>query len=362
MRIHFPEPQRPRSIPRALVNAFDLEIDALLGASRARSQFQVDGAGLAVAVIDTGLRTTHRCFIGRVVGVRNFTSTDGGDPDKVTDTNGHGTNVAGIIAAGTHDERRGIAPAAGIVALKAIPAPSMAPVLAALRYAAEQSGALGISVVNLSLGVPGINEVNDADARINYPELHEVLAELNRRRIAVVVAAGNSYGEFQREGMSVPAIFREVISVGAVYDASVGRRDYAGGVSAYSTRPDQITPFSQRLSKDLSAECYTDILSAGAAATSAGASDDDDTSIQDGTSQAAPTISGIVLLMQQHFKRLTGQLPPVELLQETLRSTSTWLLDTDDKSDSVVHTNRRFPRANAFESLVALDRALKLQQ
>jgi len=78
------------------------------------------------------------------------------------------------------------------------------------------------------------------------------------------------------------------------------------------------------------------------AATSAGAGDYDATSMQDDTSQAAPTVAGVVLL------------------QEVPRSTSKWLVDGDDEDDNVAHTGKKFLRANTFESLVALDRAIKL--
>jgi subtilisin family serine protease len=258
MDFYIPEPTPPAPVEPTLLNTFDLEISALLNVPRAQSKFQVDGSGLTAAVLDTGLRVTHRCFDGRVAAVRNFTSADSGKPDVVTDTNGHGTNVAGIIAAGTHHERRGIAPGARIAALKVLPAPTLAPVLAALHWVAEHAADLGISVVNLSLGVPGRNETDDLEARQRHPELHQALAHLNAKRIAVIAAAGNSYGSFQSEGMSLPAIFREVVSVGAVYDASMGPRSYKGGVIAMATHADQITPFSQRLSKEASPDCYTD--------------------------------------------------------------------------------------------------------
>jgi subtilisin family serine protease len=215
-------------------------------------------------------------------------------------------------------------------------------------------------VANLSLGAPDINLQDDAQARTDAPELAALLQELNARRIAVIVAAGNDYHAFQSEGMSVPAIFREVISVGAVYDASVGRRNYGNGAIAFTTRADQMTPFTQRLSKEASPDCYTDVMSAGASATSAGAADDDATSIQDGTSQAAPTVAGVVLLMQQHYRRQKGELPPIELLQDVLRSTSIWIRDGDDEDDNVENSNQKFPRVDAFQSLVALDRAIKL--
>lgn len=358
--LSIPDPVPPRRIERDRVITFDLEIDALLGAPRARSRFNVDGSGLAVAVLDTGLRVTHACFAGRVLAARNFTTDDGADPANVTDRNGHGTNVAGIIAAGTQDERRGIAPGAGIVPLKVLPAPTFSPILQALQWVLENEKRLSITAVNLSLGAPGINLQSDEQARAEQPELAAVLTELNARRIAVVVAAGNDYHAFQREGMSVPAIFREVISVGAVYDASVGRREYQSGAVAFTTHADQMTPFTQRLSKEQSPDCYTDVMSAGAAATSAGADDDNATSIQDGTSQAAPTVAGVVLLMQQHHLRQTGELPPIELLQDVLRSTSVWIQDGDDEDDNVENSGRKYPRVDAFESLVALDRRIKL--
>ena len=358
MRLWIPEPTPPRAVARSLFTTFDLEIDALLGAPRARNSFNVDGSGLAVAVLDTGLRVTHKCFAGRVVEARNFTTQ--GAADDVTNTNGHGTNVTGLIAAGTLDERRGIAPGASIVALKVLPAASFAPILEALSWVRENAARLEITVANLSLGAPLVNLTDDTVVRTEQPELAAVLQELHARRIAVVVAAGNDYKAFETEGMSVPAIFREVIAVGAVYDASVGARHYGSGATAFSTHADQITPFTQRLSKETSPECYTDVMSPGGAATSAGARSDDDTSIQDGTSQAAPTVAGVVLLMQQHYKRLTGELPPVPLLQDVLRSTSKWLVDGEDQDDNVKNSGKKYPRISAFESLVALDRAVKL--
>lgn len=358
MNFHIPEPTPPRKLPASLFSTFDLEIDSLLGARRARDNFRVDGDGLAAAVLDTGLRRSHVCFAGRVPEWRNFTGE--GDPADVTDRNGHGTNVAGLIAAGTADERRGIAPRARIIPLKVLPAPSLTPILEALRWVLLNARRLDISVANLSLGVPGINAVDDHQAREQFPELHDVLARLNQEHVAVVVAAGNDYGRFQEEGMSLPAIYREVIAVGAVYDASVGPRKYLDA-EAYSTRPDQVTPFTQRLAVETSPDCYTDVFSAGASATSAGADSDDGTSVQEGTSQAAPTVAGVVLLLQQHYRRLTGELPPVALLQDVLRSTSTWVADGNDLPDNVRNSGRKYPRVNAFESLAALDAYVKLR-
>lgn len=357
-RYVIPLPPSPRILPANFLMPFDTEVDALLGVPRARSNFQVDGTGLTAAILDTGLRVTHECFRNRVLAVRNFTA-QGNGPNDVTDTNGHGTNVAGIVAAGTQDARRGIAPAANVVPLKVLPA-GLDVIAEALRWVGEHAEEHHITVANLSLGVPGVNDADDTSARASEPDLHRVIVDLTNRGIAVVVAAGNDYKRFETEGMSLPAIFREVVSVGAVYDASVGRRDYLSGATAFSTHADMITPFSQRLSKESSPDCFMDVLSAGGSATSAGADSDTGTSVQDGTSQAAPTVAGIILLMQQFHMRMTGRLPSVALLQEVLRSTSTFITDGDDEDDNVENTGRKFPRVNAFESLVALDRAIKL--
>jgi subtilisin family serine protease len=359
MQIYIPAPDKPRETQRSFFSNFDIQIDALLGAPHARDAFKVDGAGLTVAVLDTGLRTSHVCFKEKVLEGHNFTEV--GSEDDVTDTNGHGTNVSGLIVARSNDERRGIAPGANVVPLKVIPAPSVTPITRALQWAERNSKRLNITVINMSLGVPGLNLTDDLQAREEHPELHAVICDLYSKNIPICVAAGNDYHRFQTEGMSVPAIFREVISVGAVYDSSVGDRLYISGAAAHMTHADQITPFSQRLSVDTSPECYTDIFSAGGGATSAGAQDDDGTSTQDGTSQAAPTIAGIILLLQQHYLRLKGELPPISLLQDVLRATSTWLLDDESRqNDNVTNTGKIFPRANAFESLVALDRHIKM--
>lgn len=360
MKLFIPEPTPPKILKPSLLTNFDVQIDILLWANLARDTFKVSGKGLAVAVLDTGLRVSHECFTGRVIASRNFTDDDNGEPNIVTDYNGHGTNVAGLIAAGTNDERMGLAPAANIVPLKVLPAGSLEPMTSALIWVSENHAEYNITAVNMSLGVPGINLKEDLQARENYPNIHNVIRELNEKNIAVVIAAGNDYFKFQEEGMSIPAIFREAISVGAVYDSSVGKREYKSGAIASDTRADQITPFTQRLSKETSPDCYTDVFSAGASATSAGASSDTATSIQDGTSQAAPTVAGVILLLQEHHLRLTGKLPEVSLLQDVLRSTSKWLVDEDSVSVNVKNTGKNYPRINAYESLTALDRYIKL--
>ncbi len=354
---YIPEPSPPKEI--LPFSTFDTEFDRLIDAPRARSSFQVDGGGLTAAVLDTGLRSTHECFSGRVLPGRNFTEQDAGDTNRTDDYNGHGTNVSGIIAAGTADGRRGIAPGARIVPLKVLPG-GFDGIVAALTWVRDADPALRITVANLSLGVPGLNYDSDVLIGQQVPQLVALLSQLRAMRIAVVVAAGNDYYAHQREGMSLPAILRQCLAVGAVYDASVGSRSYQSGASAYTTGADYITPFTQRLSIEKSADCYTDIFAPGASATSAGHTSDTATSVQDGTSQAAPTVAGVVLLMQQLHLRMTNELPTIDLISDCLRASAQWVIDGDDENDNVENTGRRFPRVDAFRALVTLDKRLQL--
>ena len=92
-----------------------LEVDTLVRASAARAEFRCDGSGARVAVLDTGLNTTHVDFAGRVVTQRNYTNDNATDANDATDGHGHGTNVTGIICA--NDIHTSIAPGAEIVAI-----------------------------------------------------------------------------------------------------------------------------------------------------------------------------------------------------------------------------------------------------
>lgn len=111
--------ERPEQLPEGQLGIQLVETTSLMRAALARSTHSVNGSGLTAAVLDTGLRTTHTDFTGRVVAQRNFTTDDDGNPAIVTDGNGHGTNVAGIIAAGGA-VHTGIAPNANIIPLKVL--------------------------------------------------------------------------------------------------------------------------------------------------------------------------------------------------------------------------------------------------
>src|SRR4051812_10788528 len=94
-----PSPDPPVQFTESPIEVANVDATSFIGVDAARARYRVEGDGLAVAVLDTGLRTTHVDFKNRVRSPHNFTGDNGGKEEDVTDGNGHGTNVAGIIAA-----------------------------------------------------------------------------------------------------------------------------------------------------------------------------------------------------------------------------------------------------------------------
>ncbi len=353
-------PEVPVQFDRPQLTISDAEVDSLIRVNRARDTFQVDGSGLTVAVLDTGLRTTHVDFTGKVVAQQNFTADNGGNPNDASDGQGHGTNVGGIIVA--NNIHKGVALGANIVPLKVLANNgngSFAAIDSALQWVLDNHQNHSISVVNMSLGA---SDNNVDDAQFTNLRTAQLIRELKNQKIAVVVAAGNDYFQFRQEGMGFPAILRETVSVGAVYDSNIGGPlEYRSGATAFTTDKDRITPFSQRLHRSLNQFTNTDIFAPGAPITSSGIQNDNGESIQSGTSQATPVTAGVILLMQEFYRQNTGQLPTVDLLIECLRQGSITIVDGDDENDNVPHANKSYQRIDALLALESVRRSLQME-
>ena len=113
------------------------------------------GTGIGVAVIDSGIAPLPE-FRGRIVATRDFTDDRGAG----VDLNGHGTHVAGIIAAAgvnRFDDTKGVAPGANIISLKVLDAKGrgvVGDVIEAIDYAIANRQRFNIKVINMSLGGP----------------------------------------------------------------------------------------------------------------------------------------------------------------------------------------------------------------
>lgn len=164
------------------------------------------GEGINIAVIDSGCDIDHESLKENIVFVRNFTDEDKKNPNIVIDRVGHGTHVAGIIAAnGNNNTVVGVAPWANLYILKAIDktgSGKVSWVINAINYAVEKK----VDIISMSLGMPN-----------NDPKLEKVIKYAVNNNILVVCAAGNegdgNSGDFE---YSYPASYVDVISVGAV--------------------------------------------------------------------------------------------------------------------------------------------------
>jgi serine protease AprX len=183
------------------------------------------GSGVGVGVLDTGI-AANGDLAGRVVA-----SADLSGEGTFSDSYGHGTFMAGLIAGGGQGGGpAGVAPGADLVDLKvagADGATTLGQVLAAMQLADAGRDRFNLRVLNVSLGAP-------ADDPATAP-LTEAAERLWADGITVVAAAGNDGG-----GVDAPGLDPYVLTVGAV--------DAAGQVPAWSSRgPD----FAGRAKPDL---------------------------------------------------------------------------------------------------------------
>ncbi|OTW73431.1 peptidase S8 [Bacillus thuringiensis serovar roskildiensis] len=169
------------------------------------------GQDTVIAVIDTGCDINHEELKDNIIGTFNFTDDDNGKINIATDYTGHGTHVAGIIAATNTKHSIGIAPKAKLLVIKAIGHTSISThkhLIKAIRFATTWRGKNGerVDIMNLSLGT-----------KSDVPELRKAVDEALQENIFVVVAAGN-YGDGSEltDEILYPGYYEEVIQVGAV--------------------------------------------------------------------------------------------------------------------------------------------------
>jgi subtilisin family serine protease len=203
--------------------------------------------GLRVAVIDSGIDGGHREFAGRIAEARSFV---GGSPRS--DTHGHGTFIAGLIAASMNNNEgiAGMAFPAQLLVAKVVRSDGVVPLEAearAIRWAVDRKA----SVINLSLG--GIRDPLDP-TRDSFSRLEASAVEYAIRKGVVVVAAvgnGESAPEQPWRFASYPAALPHVLGVSAfAKDGSVpgfSNRDpiyndiSAPGDELFSTLPRHLT-------------------------------------------------------------------------------------------------------------------------
>src|SRR5215204_6344793 len=259
------------------------------------------GAGVTVALIDSGLEMSAD-FIGRVKASYDFT-LPGAPAAPPTDGYGHGTHIAGLIGAAGRlsggASYMGVAPNVKFVVLKVLDSKGMGSasnVISAIQFATANRAALGIDIINLSLG-HAIYEPAESDPLV------QAVQAASRAGIVVVVSAGNygtnpTTGEAGYAGITSPGNAPSAITVGAVSaQGTVARADdrianYGSrGPSWYDgiAKPDVVATGTQLLSN----VAKGGTLYANYPALVVG----NDYIKLSGTSMAAGVVSGVVAVM-----------------------------------------------------------------
>ena len=163
----------------------------------------VTGKGIKVAVIDTGINFAHPDFITNGSNSDLLKGYDFVEMDNFPqDTNGHGTQVAGIISA--NGQLRGIAPEAEIFAYRVSEDGESVPstlIVDAIKRATQDD----VDIINISLGV-----------NMTHSQIEKSVNDAVKNGIVVVAAAGNSGPDSNSIGS--PGTNPNAITVGATYN------------------------------------------------------------------------------------------------------------------------------------------------
>lgn len=255
-------------------------------------QMELPPEAATIAVLDSGIDADRNEFVRKIVAPFSFAA---GTAD-FTDTDGHGTAVAGVAAA-IEGGIRGVSPASNIMPIKVLDQngeTTSAILVQGIDYAVEN----GAGVINISAAGPASGTSAYDDATVT-----KAIGNAFSRGILVVAPTGNDGSEEP----SVPSAYPHVLSVGGT-DGSHGRR---AGFSNYGESVDLMAPASMIPAPVPGSVCPQGYTFAS------------------GTSFAAPALSGAAAILKQ----LRPELSPtqiIDLFREAARDIGEpgWDLDT----------------------------------
>jgi|GEM_PF-1223401 len=287
------------------VEAFRIESIPLIKANLASSSFLVNGTGINISIVDTGIFNhtefqapnriiKQKCYCVGQPGPIGCCPNGLNEDINATDDDGHGTHVAGIAAGKGDGYGKGVATNASLFAVKVLDSNGSGydwDVVKGINWAVENKA----NVISLSLGVP-----YDPSGQFGYQNCYDVASSLavdnaTRQGAIVIVAAGNcgpggssSCPTKGDKAIAAPGCAKTAITVGASDDNdNIASFSSRGPTHDNRTKPDLTAPGVTITSTYLGNGWYT----------------------ASGTSQATPHVTGVAALLLEKYNKTFGYFP-----------------------------------------------------
>ena len=305
----------------------------------------LDGDGIKVVVLDSGIDATHPTFAGALQAEACFCFNPNnhccpnGEPSQfgtgaAADDHGHGTWVSGQILGRGVDSPLGVAPAADLVSVKMLSANnsfwSAGDIAASYEWVAINHP--DAAVLNASLGTFATS-AQQCDSAVTWTiPISEAAALLTANGTVLVASTGNQ----GRQGIQVPSCLADVIAVGATWKQDVD------GSFPFSFFPDacsepQVDPRQDEVACFSNTAPILDLLAPGVPMKTSALGGGEINGIA-GTSFAAPLVAGCAALIRQSFPNETPQQIKARMMRSPVRV-------TDPRN------NQEFPRLDCLDAI-----------
>ncbi len=327
--------------PVVYFHAFLSEATTIINATRTWP-LQISGVNLTginqtVCIIDTGINYTHSDLSGRNATGCNIDCTGGSCVENcsTSDLNGHGTHVAGIVAASGNVN--GVARGVNFIGVKVFPGSgtdgsTTTMIKNALDWCVDNSDTYNISVISMSLGTTDLFSSSCDSAS---PSFTNSVSNAFDKNISVVAATGN---DANTTAIAFPSCISEVIPVGDTYDANLGGLTWGSNLCTDATTSvDKIVCHANRNS-------LVKLFAPGALINSTWFNGG--YNVLGGTSMATPMVSGTIAIINQVLKATSQKKTPLEI-EDILNSTGKTISDSG--------SGLSFSRINVYNAVLNLD-------